>query len=221
MLALLLAPVASAQINPPPTFDLQAPPAACSDADTGFTCVSYAKVINYHTPIVCGSNCHLEYCFTNRVTGSYADCPPGSWRESVPDTPIRLGQGLTNGTYPVYSEYRQVSNGTISSPSQYGTAYITLISTNPAVDVNSPAGISGSVAQVQWINGHVGQYVTYHAASTGAGIVKSVKLQSCVLSPQSCSIATELPPTQFTSPSVYTKPSVWPGWTPGTSIGDN
>jgi hypothetical protein len=218
MLALLLSPLASAQRPSAPTFGLEAPSSSCTGAQPGYTCTGSAQVTDY-SPTYCGIDCHYEFCFSKTETDGYADC--AHWFEGVPAT-ISLGNNLSNGLITILSEYRKVVGTTIGLPSQYGTASITLIETAPDVSVNSPAGIlgsDGSLLQTQLINGYVGQYVTYHAASTGGGTV-SVSFEPCVLSPSSCGSSVDLPQTQFIdppAPATYTLPSVWSGWTPGTA----
>jgi hypothetical protein len=222
MLPLLFAPPVSAQRDAAPTFGLQAPATSCPGADPGYTCNSTAQVTGY-SPTYCGTGCHYEYCFATTVSGTYAVC--SEWRESVPTSAISLGTGLGDGsTATIYSEYRFVEGTTISQPSQYGTASITVINMVPAVDVNSPAGVLGTNVttgdtqfNAQLINGYVGQYVTYHAAAA-AGTV-SVSFEPCILLPSSCGSSVNLPETQFIdppAPATYTLPSVW-GWVdPGT-----
>ena len=210
MLPLLFPPLASAQRAGPPTFGLQAP-SSCG-AQSGYTCTGSVKITGY-SPTTCGGNCHVEYCFSKTVSGTYAVC--NEWYESVPAS-ISLGTSLVDGTYTIYSEYRTLEGETLSVPSLYGSASIILINTAPAVNVNSPAGILGTGAtgssqfQTQLINGYVGQYVTYHAASTGTGTV-SVSFEPCI-SGSSCGSAVNVPQTQFTT---YTLPSVWEWGDPG------
>ena len=215
MLALLFAPTASAQRAAAPTFGLQAP-TSCTGTDPGYTCTSSAQIINYSPTSCLGGDCHLEFCFSKTLSGSEVEC--NQWYENVPAS-ISLGAGLSDGTVTIYSEYRTLVGGTLSLPSNYGTASIILINTAPDVNVNFPAGVvgnGGTTFQSQLINGSVGQYVTYHAESTGGGAV-SVGFEPCVLSPASCGSSVNLPQTQFTTPSSYTLPSVWPGWAPGTT----
>lgn len=135
MLTMLFAGVASAQ-HAPPAFGLQAPPASCPNADPLYTCVPSAQITSY-SPLCCGPNCHLEYCFTTQQTGGQPNCT--FWYNAIP-VAISLGNP-GNGPVTVYSEYRPVTNGVIGVASQPDPAIINYIGTNPTVSVNSPTGI--------------------------------------------------------------------------------
>jgi len=207
MFALLFTSVTLAQ-DPAPTFGLQAP-MGCG-ADPGYTCVPGAAVTNYWTGVACGPNCHFEYCFIPQGSGT---C--NNWHNDIPSL-VSLGTSPANGLIYENSQYRLVTNGTISAPSQIGTASIIYIgtTTGPTAYVNSPNGIlSGtSVLQSQLINSDVGQFVTYQAASALSGTGVSATFQAC----PSCSAGVTLPQTEFFAPN-YTLPSVWggggvPGW---------
>lgn len=164
-------------------------------------------ITGYYAPQGCTlSNCHLEYCFAGVEIDGYAKCT--QWYESVPAAAVNLGANV-DGTVTYYSMYRTVVGGTVSQSSYCGTASITIIEGAPVVDV-SPAGVLGSNYtgvthfQSQLINGFVGQYVTYDAASAGAGTV-NVTFEPCILG-SSCATAVTLPQTQLAG---YTLPSVW------------
>jgi hypothetical protein len=128
MLPLLFPPLASAQRADAPTFGLQAP-SSCTGAQPGYTCTGSAQITSY-SPTTCGEGCHVEYCFSRTVSGTYAVC--NEWYESVPAS-ISLGSSLDDGTYTIYSEYC-----TLGTTTPFGSFWATVTDT----DTSGPNGTS-------------------------------------------------------------------------------
>jgi hypothetical protein len=168
-LMLILAAAGLAQTETAPSFMALAP-ASCGSG-LGYSCGARLTIQDWSaTPdySVCGPlECHLEYCFVYTPAGQTLNSCT-TWTNARP-THFRLP--ATSGQYSVQSAYRVVVANSEYYPRTQGVDTMTLIlpSSAPTVTLNSPIGIldpSGdTVAQSQYINGTVGQWVTFTATS--------------------------------------------------------
>ncbi len=157
-------------------------PSGCNPQETQatYTCNAWVKVTWNFPTFNCPDDgtCTVQYCLTESPTtgsnGLLTGCA-GIWgpRQSPFMLTAPGGGTAPNGEYSVYAEFRTVTNGTTikySSPSPAAT--ITLNSSGPMPNLNSPAGIlapvepSPTLAQSQYVNSDLPQWITYSGWST-------------------------------------------------------
>ena len=183
-----------------PTFGIQARPALCPGAQPGQTCNPSVEITRYNFTGESCPRCHYEYCVGQTLNSrNNVEC---TFHNNIPKL-YTINVTQPNGTsYTVYSQYRRVGQ---TGCSPVGKASITLNQMGPTATLASPEGIldpadDHTVAQLQYINALVGQWVTYTAAAAPGGAELSSEWAGYCPPPSIPGSCTSLP-SQVLSPN--------------------